>query len=474
MMWTKLTLVSALVVGGGACTYSEQVGRTVPPIGPGHLELRWAVPIGGLELGWADRVAIDVAGDVFVAGGSHEPVDFSAGPATLPAEVPPLTWEPPHAFLAKRAAVDGAHLWGHMLDAGTSSTISRLAGDGEGGVYAVGHAVEVADAYGRPADADLVVARYDEQGALLWRRGFGGASLARGYAAAVRADGGIVVAGLFAGTLDLANGPVQNTDAVPPPGQQYEGFVGDVFIASYDANGVLSWVKAFPASGFQVITRLAIAPDGEIVAAGYTFAPVSLGGADLEGLVLGRFTAAGEHVWSRTIDPTSSGSVSPRSLDVDDLGNIVTTTQHGLSSAATLTIHGLDSDGATLGVHSATLPGAPGATAVTSGALVSVGDLRDAPAAGYVSVSDPEGTIVGESVLAAATASHLSDPSNAFPAVDIDAELTIAVAVGLSWGLDAGSGVIWPHGAGPIDGTGSALQFGGRDGLVAVYDWIED
>jgi hypothetical protein len=465
----------AIVVTLCACNLTEDLGRTLPPLGAGHLELRWAVPIGGIEANFGDRVIATSSGDVVVAGSSFVPTDFAAAPAVLPAEIGPQEGGVRHAFVAQRAAANGGHMWGHTFSGGYTSEIRTLDLDGDDNVIAVGHVVTSTTPEGWPTDADTIVAKIDPAGTVLWERGLGGASLSEGYGLAVGADGTIFVAGRFAGAVDLGGGVLYNTDAPPPPGGSYEGYVGDAFVAAFSATGDLLWGKAFQAAGIQAVSRLAIAEDGDLMVQGYSRdGAVSLGGDPLEGFMLARFTADGEHVWSWDIASSTGMWVSGRLMTVDELGNTYLVTSHATETGSSLVGYLLDGEGEILETMPMSLPGFSGASAAANGMVVTIGSTPESGGAPFVSVSDQHG-----SPLAQVTYPAVQVPSNSpqtfhLGGVHVDSLRRVAVAGNLTWAVDLGSGVIWPHGAGPIDDTGLNYQTGGCDALAAVFDWVED
>lgn len=164
----------------------------------------------------------------------------------------------------------------------------------------------------------ICLARIGPQGAIQWSRGFGGAgSWAVGHSIAVGAGGDIFATGTFDGAIDLGGGPLT------PSG------LANVYLASFDAQGVHRWSKRFggacPADsscawGGTVTTD----PAGNVLALGMLHAPADLGGGELGGgLFLASFDADGGHRWSRSFfggehDQAAGGSA----LVTDAAGNI--------------------------------------------------------------------------------------------------------------------------------------------------------
>lgn len=133
--------------------------------------------------------------------------------------------------------------------------------------------------YGEPNETTLVsgghwdifVARYDSSGKLRWAKRAGGAGSDQGIGIAVDGEGGCFVTGVIAEAAVFAPGEANQTILMA------EGS-WDTFVARYDSNGVLHWVKQI--TGPAAIGGVGIATDwaGNSAVSGYflgtaTFAP---------------------------------------------------------------------------------------------------------------------------------------------------------------------------------------------------------
>ena len=139
-------------------------------------------------------------------------------------------------------------------------TSSATAADGS--VFVVGTTSAALGGADIKGEHDMVLAKYDSTGKMVWSRVLGAAAEASATSVAVDDDGNVVVAGVVEGGLGTT------TD------------VGgkDSFVAKYDANGVEQWLSRFGGSGDDQPNAVTIASDGTIYVAGK--ASSAFGGAN--------------------------------------------------------------------------------------------------------------------------------------------------------------------------------------------------
>ena len=256
--------------------------------------LAWARKAGGLGDDTANSVAAFADGSSIVTGyikatssGSQQKV-FGEGepnPTTLVAVRGMV-----HAFVARYNA-NGTLAWARLASSGDRVFAYSVAAVADGSAVITG-TFDRAPTFGAgeanettlpllPTGFDFFVARYNPNGTLAWVRragggnvpGFGeGADEGRGVAAF--ADGSAVVTGVFRGSAVFGSGEPNQTTLVSIGGS-------DMFLARYNANGTLAWVRGAGSSwtgtesgighvveqGFGVATL----PDGSSVVTGRFF-----------------------------------------------------------------------------------------------------------------------------------------------------------------------------------------------------------
>ena len=211
----------------------------------------------------------------------------------------------------------GETLWSVRAGGAADEVALRVVGDEEGNGYVVGYYREPIDLGDGPlpsADGsrDLFVAKLAPDGQLVWSRGLtaDGHLTPRGLART--ADGGVVLAATARGTVQVA-------------GQSFPGASDDVLVAKLDGGGGLAWLRRFGDDSSQNPADVAVAPNGDVVVAGYARGEVDFGGGTLSASTAHwdafalRLTADGEHIWSHLY--AGEHDQIPRALAVDEAGS---------------------------------------------------------------------------------------------------------------------------------------------------------
>ncbi len=167
--------------------------------------------------------------------------------------------------------------WAAGITGFTGGEQNSLAVDPDGNIYVTGNIQSIVNMelfggvssfYQSPNSLDIMVAKYDNNGAFLW--GFpagiqGNSSIPEsGYALDFDTDGNVYVAGLFERTIDID--PDEYNIALQMESAPYGV---EVFLIKINPNGQLLWNKTLGAQGvFMTLEDLDVAPNGEIVVCG--------------------------------------------------------------------------------------------------------------------------------------------------------------------------------------------------------------
>jgi PKD repeat protein len=218
----------------------------------------------------------------------------------------------------------GAFRWNRhvaAVDFAAQTLGDDLALDSGGNAVTVGRLMNTVDFGTGPVSGgghDGFVAKYAaSNGALLWaKRLFATGSGVTGMNVAVDASDNILVAGSFAGTLDLGGGSVTSSGL-----NDY-----DIFIAKYSASGGYLWSKRIGTTAPEVTSGMAIDGSGNIVVTGYFGNSTDLGGGLLTGSgsqvgFLAKYSPSGAHLWSMSFGAWSL----PEGVAADANGNVVVT-----------------------------------------------------------------------------------------------------------------------------------------------------
>ncbi|GEM_PF-1776575 len=233
-------------------------------------------------------IATDNSGNVFVTGHFQEGAEFDGTILTNRGGV--------DIFLAKYAA-DGAFLWAHSAGGPNSDSGYGLAVDFDGNAIVCGYHGQ-GSIFGEVSlpvvgKSDVFVAKFDPAGSLLWARTAGGLDQDYANGLAIDSDGSVVVTGTFRGEASFGMTNLLGTG-------------NRTFTARYDPNGLLEWVRA--AGGID--SRAVALQDGQAFVLGHfvgttwfaTNQLVSGGGFDM---FLAHYNREGELKWVRSFGGTN-------------------------------------------------------------------------------------------------------------------------------------------------------------------------
>ncbi len=274
--------------------------------------LQWVQTVGGANYDYAYGIATDVGGNVYITG-------YFSGTATFGTESKTAVGSD-DIFVAKYNSGGGLQ-WVQTAGGTSSDSGKSIATDVGGNVYVTGFFAGTAT-FGNQSrtsvgDKDIFVAKYNDSGTLQWLRAAGGSGDDEGLSMATDVDGSVYVTGYFAGTATF--GTESRTSA---------GY-GDIFIAKYNNNGTLQWLRAAGGSGSD--DGLSIAIDnisGNVHVSGYfeetatfgTESGTSAGGRDI---FVVKYNSSGTLQWLQTVGNTSNDYAYGITTDVG--GNVYIT-----------------------------------------------------------------------------------------------------------------------------------------------------
>ncbi len=192
--------------------------------------------------------------------------------------------------------------WGRALSATVRSHAADAAALPDGGLVVAGDYAGTLTAGKRSASArggDGFVAWLDGAGAPQRLLSFGGAGEDRATAVAVTADGSVAVAGQVGGSVLLDEIPLGRDGATT-------GFVGVI-----GADGHWRWALALESNDPAYVADLAFTDDGQLVAGGFFTGSVSLGeirltSAGNQDALIAAFAADGRVAWARRAGGTGA------------------------------------------------------------------------------------------------------------------------------------------------------------------------
>lgn len=237
----------------------DPTGPVTPPPPPPAAPL---IPfiVGSFTADYATGVASDAAGNAVVVGYFGGSVDFAPGSsATIRAAIGPAD------ISVAKYGTDGALLWVTLLGGSGVEIPNAVAVAGNGAIYVAGQlGGPGALCSGKPVlhtgSRDIVLARFSSAGACEWAHGIGSLGDDDARALVIDADGDVVVAGSFTGTVDFDPGSGAAT-LISRGGT-------DAFVARYAPSGAYRAVVQGGGLGDDAAVALALSEDGDLAVGG--------------------------------------------------------------------------------------------------------------------------------------------------------------------------------------------------------------
>ncbi|MGH7967019.1 MAG: SBBP repeat-containing protein, partial [Candidatus Binatia bacterium] len=160
---------------------------------------------------------------------------------------------------------------------------------------------------------DIFVAKYDPSGALVWVTQAGGPGIDRGVSIAVDSSGNSYVRGVFRQTATFGAITLTSIDG---------SF--DIFVAKYDPNGALVWVRQVGGPDIDAGRGIAVDSSGNSYVVGSFLGTTSFGGIMLTSagpgdIFVAKYNSSGTLVWVRQAGGT--GLDNGVGIAVDSSGN---------------------------------------------------------------------------------------------------------------------------------------------------------
>ncbi len=300
--WLKLLTVS-LTALALECSLAAAAPLETPP------DFAWAVQAGGKGHDKTRCIAVDTAGNVFLAGEFVGVSQFGAHTLTSAGDM--------DFFLAK-CSPDGKFLWARSAGGSGIDRGYGVATDAAGNCYVTGHhqstnATFSGVAVPNAGDYDIFIAKYDPDGKLLWVRTAGGKGYDYGHGIAVDSGNHVLMTGALVG--DGAFGDLKVTAAGG----------AHVFCARYDSAGKLLWVRTAEGNARGSGHGITVDAAGNAYVGGMTGGAGTLGGVALTNaagrdIFLAKFTPDGKVAWLSEGHGSTNAMI--HELTCDRAGNV--------------------------------------------------------------------------------------------------------------------------------------------------------
>lgn len=290
--------------------------------------LEWATAIGSTSEDRGRTLALDAAGNLYVAGYYSNTVDFDPGPGTFD-----LTEAGGRDAYILKLDADMNFQWVKTISGTATDLINDIALDAAGNIYVTGIFQAVSDfdpgvgvyELTPVGGLDAFLAKYDPNGELLWAHGFGSQTFDNGFALDLDPDGNVVFTGFFTGTVDFDPDP-NTTFNMTSSG------TNDVFVSKFSTDGDMVWAKRMGGTGNEIGEGIVIDNSGNVYTTGHftttaDFNPgagaANLTSAGSDDIFISKLDGDGNHLWAIRFGSTSGDW--GYNLGVDSLNNLYTT-----------------------------------------------------------------------------------------------------------------------------------------------------
>ena len=281
--------------------------------------IQWAHNAGGTKNEVANSVAVDAAGNVYVAG-YFESDTITFGAFTLINDTTNFSND---IFLVKYDA-NGTIIWAKSAGGSKDDYANSVTADPFGNVYLAGWFLSSSIVFGTNTLTnisgnydDLFLTKYDSSGNVIWARSNGG-TFASDWATSVNTDasGNIYLAGNFGShTITFGSTTLTNSNNTGS---------ADIFLSKYDSSGNVIWAKSAGGTSPDVLNSSSTDASGNTYVTGYFQSSVMTFGSDIinnsgaDNIFLARYDSSGNVLWAE-----GAGGAS------DDEGNSVYADQFG-------------------------------------------------------------------------------------------------------------------------------------------------
>jgi hypothetical protein len=222
-------------------------------------DTEWVKSYGGRYADTIMHVAVDANSNIFVQGVFMDTADFGGKEPLKGAG-----GKDNDVVLAKYDA-NGDHVWSQRFGNAFNEVAGGLAVDPSGNVTIAGSfenkgsiSFGQGDDHVSLGEADVYVARFANDGKLLWAKSFGGERVDVANDVAVDSAGNAVITGWFEGLVDFGKGTATSKG----------GNNKDAFVAKLDAKGTTVWVQTFGDKDHDQGRAVTIDDKGDIYVAG--------------------------------------------------------------------------------------------------------------------------------------------------------------------------------------------------------------
>lgn len=197
-------------------------------------------------------------------------------------------------ILVAKVDPDGRLLWARRFGKDAGPIVPRIAVDRAGNAAVTGGvrgSIPIGDEpLVSAGDVDALVLKLNPAGEVLWGKRFGDHDHQACKGAALDSQGNVFILGDFDGTIDFGGDPLVSAGG------------RDLFVAKLDPDGAPSWSKRFGGALHQTGSDIDIDENGDLHVLTAIDGTVDFGGGELTatfGIAVAKLDSDGRHIWSR-------------------------------------------------------------------------------------------------------------------------------------------------------------------------------
>ncbi len=264
--------------------------------------LQWATYYGGGGTDLGNGIAVDLSGNIYMAGQTGSPTGMSTTGTYQPVKSGSFD-----AFVVKFNPA-GVRQWGTYLGSSLSDWANGITVDLSGNVMITGVTASTSGIASTGAyqtvygggNNDAFIAKFDNAGSLTWSTYFGGSGQDNSFGIAIDLNGNLLVTGSTNSASGIAStGAYQTTRAST-------GTVYDAYVAKFNASGSMQWATYFGGTLADEAQGIIADGSGNLIIAGHTGSAAGIATAaahqtllgGLEDAFIAKFDPGGALSWS--------------------------------------------------------------------------------------------------------------------------------------------------------------------------------
>ena len=238
---------------------------------------QWTKQLGTAEYDEARGVATDLSGNVYVVGGTKGKLAGASNSGRT------------DVFLIKYNS-SGTKQWTKSLGSNENDLANGVTTDSSGNFYVTGFTYKYLEGNTSAGSSDLFVVKYNSSGKKQWTQQLGSSSRDHARGVATDSSGNVYVTG------DTYGGVDGNTNA---------GY-NDLFVVKYNSSGTKQWTKQFGTPSSDLADGVATDSSGNVYVVGYTYGDLdgntNTGASDI---FVVKYNSSGTKQWTKQLGSSS-------------------------------------------------------------------------------------------------------------------------------------------------------------------------